>query len=205
MGKIYRAILGAMLCFALVSPSYADTSDLLKLLGDKEYWAEIKWEKFEDTKLYQAAEWRPPGWPFRSGVTVTSCYTIPIAWAALGIEKMTLYEESRDISDFRERKELSRVWATSGNKKTGEEYANLVRWGNKNFGEAVIKDQKTESVMDDRVVSKVKTSWDLGATTVSVTAEETSLRSKDQHSFIIILSFDKNTSKAEPEVKAQKE
>lgn len=203
MKKLYGILFTALMCFSFASTSHAETSDLLKLLGDREFWTTFNWAKFEDTQLYKAADWRPPGWPFRSGVTVTSNYTIKIAWAELNVD-MTLNEDSGGHTPYAERKDLKLIYGAT----IEDDYNKFIEWCNKNFGDAVVNDQKSEKYypQDGTTRYTVISSWEVGNTTISVTSEQVlSNTRKFPHPFSTLLKFEKNLTTRIPLEKTEGE
>lgn len=142
--------------------NYNENSNLLQLLGSKEFWSEFKWKNFEESELYKATEWHPPGWSGNgniANVTRSNTYSTDIRLERLNIRSMTLYIRSDRIG-------LLSVHGTSPN-ESFEDYKKLVSWCNERFGEATVKDEQTET-RDKNNRDTIETSWTIGTTIISV-------------------------------------
>lgn len=184
MKRPYSLLIAAMICLVPVSSSYAGSSELLQLLVNKEFWSTFKWEKFEESELYKATEWRPPGWPKTGGnVTRTNTYTIDISIDELNINKMTIYERS-------DAKGLLSIYGTPPY-DSYEYYNKLVDWCNDKFGDATVRDEQTETISNNNS-DTTESSWSIGNTVVKVKRQTHCFTTADYCRTTIKLGFNRN-------------
>lgn len=160
-------------------------SNLLQLLGNKEFWSTFNWESFEESELYKSAEWHPPGWSGNIGNTVltrTNTYTTAITFEKLDIKNMTLYVRS-DAKGF-----LS-IHGTSPN-ESSKDYSKLVSWFDEKFGEATVKDKQTETQYQNNR-DMIETYWAMGNTKIRVRHEKQTFVDGTSRN-LIKLSFERN-------------